>query len=123
MMSVNVTDSQREEGSIDYIQKAISPLASDFCGNIRKALYCDRVELRVDCPIKYLDLYRQEIEDKVADVIAVRYKYLFLKKLLRCEGLPLYEKELLFTALIAADIEDDKAYIIRKIRNIFQAHS
>jgi hypothetical protein len=51
-----------------------------------------------------------EILDKVAEIIAVKYKYDFLKREVKVGGLNSVEKEILLTSLIAADLDDDKKY-------------
>ena len=63
----------------------------------------------------YCPYARKFIEEHIADVIAIGYKYAYFEKHL---SLPLLSKEqrrLLLTALVAADYADDKTYITKKI--------
>ena len=116
MKQIKVTDSTKEEGSISYLLKSLASLASDLGGEIVKIESEQRVGVKVFCKAEHEDFFRSEIEDKIADVIVVKYKYEFFKRKIHPAGLSLYEIELLITALISADIEEDKRYILRRLR-------
>ena len=116
MKKIQITDSVGEEVGISYIVSSIKELINDFGGQINVTKTDLRLKITVSCPEQYYDLYKSELEDKIADVIAVKYKYRFLKRTLRTIGLTPYENEILHVAIISADIEDDKRYIIRKLR-------
>ena len=118
MKKITVTDSESQSGAIGYLAKSLKPLCGDFCGEQRVGQAGGREILKLAFPDKYLDLFKSETEDKVADIIAVKYKYDFFKKRLKVEGLGAYDKELLFSAIISADLTEDKRYIIRKIRSL-----
>ena len=45
------------------------------------------------------------------------YKYSFFKRTINLSGLDELERELLLTSLISADIEEDKKYVIKKLRD------
>jgi hypothetical protein len=74
--------------------------------------------LSVNCPVDYADVVVAEIKDKVAEIIAIKYKYDFFKSVLRVGGLKSVEKEILFASLIAADLDDDKKYAFDRIKNL-----
>ena len=116
MRNIEVTDSLLEEVGISYISASINQLVKDFGGDICESKNGGRLKLVVKAPEQYYDLYKSEIEDKIADVIAIKYKYDFLKRRLKTIGLSDYENEILQVAIISADIEDDRRYIIRKLR-------
>ena len=61
------------------------------------------------------ELFRRSLEDKIADVIAVNYKYEYFKRFIRPSGLTAVEYDLLLSALIAADIEEDKRYVLSRL--------
>ena len=116
MKKIEITDSVGEEVGISYVSSSISEIVKDFGGEIKQTNSRDRQKLTVICPEQYYDLYKSELEDKIADVIAVKYKYCFLKRNIRTIGLTPYENEILYVAIISADIEDDRRYIIRKLK-------
>lgn len=63
----------------------------------------------------YCPYVRRFAEENIADVIAVGYKYSFFEKRLALPFLDKAQKRLLFTALVAADYKDDKAYAYRRL--------
>lgn len=56
------------------------------------------------------------IVDRIADVICVSYKYELFKEKIKGSGLSEEDKEILLSAVIAADLEDDKRFVKSKIR-------
>ncbi|MBQ9709813.1 MAG: hypothetical protein IJV67_04265, partial [Clostridia bacterium] len=74
-----------------------------------------RSVLEIDATDDFADFIRAEIEDRIADIIAVNYKYACFSSSVHPYGLTDGEREILLSALIAADIDDDKHYIKRKI--------
>lgn len=116
MKKIEVTESVGEESSILYISTSLQELVSDFGGEISFAKTQGRCKLIVKCPAQFYDLYKSEIEGKIGDVIAIKYKHVFLKRYLRTIGLTPYENEILHVAIIAADLEEDKRYTVRKLR-------
>ena len=116
MKKIEVTESLSEELSIAYVSSQIKEIVNDFGGETSITRTAGRLKLTVTCLEKYYDLYKAEIEDKIGDVIAIKYKYAFLKRYLRTIGLTPYENEILHVAIIAADIEEDKRYTVRKLR-------
>ncbi|MBR2337217.1 MAG: hypothetical protein IKA61_04640 [Clostridia bacterium] len=116
MKKIEITDLAGEEIGISYISSAISQLVSDFGGEVHEGSVGDRLKIVILCPEKYYDLYKSEVEDKIADVIAVKYKYDFIKSRMRTIGLTPYENEILKTAIISADVDADKRYVMRKLK-------
>lgn len=64
----------------------------------------------------YCPYVRKFTEEHIADIIAVGYKYEFFEKRLRLPLLSDLKKRLLYTALVAADYKEDKAFVKRRIR-------
>lgn len=56
------------------------------------------------------------IVDRIADIICVSYKYELFKEKIKGSGLSEEDKEILLSAVIAADLEDDKRFVKSKIR-------
>ncbi len=63
----------------------------------------------------YDSLVKNEIFAKIADVIAVGYKYAFLRGAVKPSGLLPIERDLFLTGIIAADYRDDKEYLLKKL--------
>ena len=116
MREIKVSDSSHNEAGVAYIYGALSGALSDLNGNIYADTDDVRSTIKIEVANAYGDYVKSEVEDKIADVIAVRYKYFFFKKFIKVGGLTPLETEMLFCALIAADIDDDKKYIMRKLR-------
>lgn len=116
MREIKITDSDSQTDGFAYVRNALFPLVDEFEGNINVTEKDGRVELLITCQERLYDLFKTECEDKIADIIAVKYKYDFFSKRIISGGLSLVEKEILFSALIAADLDDDKRYIIRRLR-------
>ena len=72
-------------------------------------------EIAVKTDRAYCPYVRRFVEENVADVIAVGYKYAFFEKRLCLPLLNASEKRLLLTALVAADFKEDRAYVARRL--------
>ena len=116
MKEIKITEKSREEDGIDYLLKSLAPLVSDLGGEIVSFKGEHRAGLKVFCKSERVEFFRSEIEDKIADVFVVKYKYDFFKRKIHPVGLSSYEVELLLTALISADIEEDKRYVLRRLK-------
>lgn len=65
---------------------------------------------------RYCPYVRKFAEENISDVIAVGYKYGFFKKKLHLPLLNDGEKRLLYTALAAADLKEDRAIVSRALK-------
>lgn len=82
-----------------------------------KILACDkRVALEINFDRELLRPIFEDLCDKIADVIAIGYKYDFFSDKIKGVGLSKNHRELLITALIAADLQEDKRYIRARIK-------
>lgn len=82
-----------------------------------KILACDkRVALEINFDRELLRPIFEDLCDKIADVIAIGYKYDFFSDKIKGVGLSENHRELLITALIAADLQEDKRYIRARIK-------
>ena len=63
----------------------------------------------------YCPYVRRYAEENIADVVAVGYKYAYFEKRLALPLLNEEQKRLLITALVAADLKEDRAHILRKV--------
>ncbi len=117
MTNLIITESVLEQENLLYVQSAVSDLAVHAGCTVNLNSVSDRVFLTINCSESYCDIIKTEIIDKVAEIIAIKYKYDFFKKNLKIAGLTRVEKEILITSLIAADLEEDKKYCFQKIKN------
>ncbi len=111
MEEITVSERKENRSFITYLYGALSDDLQREGGRGELLFDDDRTALRVTgggdrlCGL---------IRDKIAEVIGVGYKYKFLRnKLHVCLGTE--ERKILLSALIAADLEGDKAYIRGKI--------
>lgn len=63
----------------------------------------------------YCPYVRRYAEENMADVIAVGYKYAFFEKRLTLPLLTKAQKRVLLTSLVAADLKEDRAYVLRRL--------
>ncbi len=116
MSELKITESSSKCKNILYIYSSLN----EFIGGLNfKADVLNgknRCELIVDVPTGYMDAFLLEAIDKIADVIAINYKYTYFKRNIKLKGLTLSEQELLLTALISADLEEDKRYAIKRLK-------
>ncbi len=116
MTKITVTENIVNENNLFYVQSANSEIFSHAHCSVNLTENDNRCTLSVDCPEEYKEIVKVEIADKVAEVIAIKYKNDFFKKRLTVEGLSTVEKELLLASLIAADLDDDKKYAFDRIK-------
>lgn len=69
---------------------------------------------------RYCPYVRKFAEEHISDVIAVGYKYCFFKEKLHLPLLKDGEKRLLYTALAAADLKEDRAIVSRVVKGFEQ---
>ncbi|MBQ7643364.1 MAG: hypothetical protein IJS67_05620 [Clostridia bacterium] len=116
MKEFQISDAAANEENIVYLYEALGGAANDFGGTVIAGTDSARSVLTLKFPSAYYDYMRSEAEDKIADVIAVRYKYRFFTERIKAAGLSPFENEILFSALIAADIDEDRRYIMRRLK-------
>lgn len=116
-MLVTISDLGANAENILYIKQGLNELINHTGGEIRTTASFDRAYIKIDCPEYYGDIIKCETIDKIAEVIAIKYKYDFFKKEIKVGGLCENEKEILYASLISADFEDDKKYTFEKIKN------
>ena len=117
MSQIKITEASNKSKNVIYIYDMLSAVIKQLgcVSDLRGGK--NRYELIIDVPSSYKELLINEIEDKIADVITVNYKYTFFSKRLNSSGLSSVERELLLTALISADIDEDKKYVVKKLKN------
>lgn len=116
MSRISITESEENGENLLYVQSSMSELFSQSNSKITSRVTSGRAVLEIDTPDSYEDILRLEICDRVSEIVAIKYKYDYFKKNIKIAGLTCEEKEILYTSLIAADLDDDKKYTFDRIR-------
>lgn len=114
METIAITESAAAESNVLYILSTLSELFSHAGCSTEYGVFEGRAKLTVTCPKQFKEIVLAEICDKAAEIVAVKYKYDFLKDELHISGLSAVETEILFAGLIAADLSEDKRYAFRR---------
>ena len=117
MAKIIISENQKGKNNLYYIQSCLSELFVRTGSNLFEKEDL-RNDLILDCKDCFLEVIRAEIFDKIAEVIAVKYKYDFFKENIKISGLKSCEYEILMASLIAADLDDDKKYCISKLPQV-----
>lgn len=115
MAIITVSDCAKNIKGAEYIASSVKELVSGAGGGASVIEAGGRVTVKINCPDRFKEVVRAETLDKVADVVAIYYKYYYFKTAVTLYGLTPTEKEILFTGLIAADLEDDKRYAFSRL--------
>ena len=115
MSFIRVTDNADSGTIMFYLYNQISPLVARLNGKAEISCQDKRCELKVCIDKNFVGFIRSEIEDRIADVVAVSYKYQYFKQKVKVGGLDNFKTELLLSALICADLEEDKRYVSAKM--------
>ena len=116
MAIITVSDRDYNENNLYYVSAAVNEI---LVGTGSKATIFragSRSVLKIDAPDYYAETIGAEIADKLADVVAINYKYVFLKDRLSAGNLTENERDILLAGIIAADLDDDKKYAFDKIK-------
>ncbi len=119
MATITVSDKEYNDGNLYYVQSATAEILGATGSTFRIVKSGDRAVLTIDCPDSYSEIVSTEIADKLADIVAINYKYDYFKKNIFISGLSKTESEILLASLIAADLDDDKKYVFDKIKNSY----
>lgn len=116
MAQITVTERNYNKNNLLYVQNNISEFLTQISGRIDLTQKGSRLELAVACEDKFAEIVQCEIADKLAEVVAINYKYDFFKKRVKLCGLKPVEFEILMASLIAADLDEDKRYAYVKLK-------
>lgn len=119
MTSIVISENIKNQNNLFYIQSSIGELLSHANCSIKASNINGRTMLLFNCPECYSDIIRTEIADKVAEILAIKYKYEYFKKQVPACGLSAIDREILLTSLIAADLDDDKKYAFDRVKQYY----
>ena len=117
MTKMILTEKKENSANVRYILATLREIFNQTDSVFSADENSCRIRLVLSVSDFYKDAVLTEVFDKIADVIAINYKYVFFKKHIIVNGLSAVEKELLFASLIAADIDEDKKYIVERLKN------
>lgn len=113
MVEITVSDGAENSSYITYLYNAVMGVVGVPSGAGELLLSGERAVFKLFLK-ENSENFRAFLCEKIAEVIGIGYKYLFLENQLNV-CLSRREKKLLCAALIAADLDGDKAYIRRKL--------
>ena len=116
MSELIITESSIRKNNLTYLYGALGEMINQVDARVDIKNGKNRYELKIFIPDEYNSIFLTETEDKIADVIAINYKYNYFKRNVVVSGLSKSEKELLYVALISADLDEDKKYVVKKLR-------
>lgn len=112
---ITITQSGAPGAYIQYLRGRVSDRFSFLSAESDCKGDGDRTALVFRAEKKYCPYIRKYTEENIADVIAVGYKYRFFGKRLVLPLLSAVEKDILLTALVAADYPEDRAYALSRL--------
>ena len=116
MAEITVSERDYNENNLYYVKNAIADVLNGTGSTFYISRAGSRSLLKIVCPEGYEETLCAEIADKVAEVVAIKYKYDFFKNSVEARGLSEKEKEIFLAGIIAADLDDDKKYAFDKIK-------
>lgn len=116
MSEIKISEDRIRGDYIDYIKNSIADVMKEMRASETTKDDALRRELIITVSDEFKNLLTSEAEDKIADVVAIGYKYAYFKRNIALTALSDDDKELLYAALIAADAEEDKKYVKRKLK-------
>lgn len=116
MTKICISDGSAGLKGLQYVKNSVSELAVKTGATVKTVAQDKRYSLIYDCPEYYADIFHAEVADKVAEVIAIGYKYDYFKKEVKTAGLNKTEREILLASLIAADLTEDKKYVFDRVK-------
>lgn len=105
-----------------YLSYAASALAAIPECSLCVSADADRVSISADVQGRAVREVRRILHEKIVEIICVGYKYGELRSSVRVNGLTEGERELLLTALLAADFNEDARYVRERLQGI-ERHS
>lgn len=100
--------------NINYMFSSLQSIIKRLNGSVEKSLnekVGDTSWIKITVPSQFANLTKDLISDKIADAIAVNYKYKFFTKYIRTAGISQMDYQMLLSAAITADLDEDRAFI------------
>lgn len=116
MEKITVTQNGADRLYMSYLYGKVTDKFSFLPAECELETDGDRIRLVLSSERKYCPYIRNYTEENIAEIIAVGYKYRYFSDALFLPMLSGAEKDILLTALVAADLVDDKEYIKKQLK-------
>lgn len=116
MAIITVSDRDYNENNLYYVSSAVNEILVGTGSEYSITRAGSRTVLKINAPDCYSETVCAEVADKLADVVAINYKFDFLKKNIPTGNLSEDEKDILLSGIIAADLDDDKKFAFDRIK-------
>ncbi len=119
MTEIRVTDSVDNLENFIYLDSALRQVINSTESKAEVKEENGRAVYEVLSPEYFAETVKNEICDKAADIVAVNYKYRYLKEHVKAVGLSEEERDIFFAGVIGADFYDDKKYVYEKLKDFY----
>lgn len=117
MTRLTVSENYKNYSNVEYVKNCLNEILTHTKSTVNFNKTGDRIECVIECSDGYSDIIKSELIDKIAEIIAINYKYTYYKNQIKVAGLTTDEKEILYASLIAADLDADKKYCYAKCKD------
>ena len=118
MEEITIVQNGYDAAYMSYLYTRVKERFSFLPATCRMEKQGDSYRIGFSTQKEYCPYVRKFAEENIADVLSVGYKTHFFQRRLRIPLLDNQEKNLLITALVAADYKDDKTHVSRKLRGL-----
>lgn len=122
MQTIHISESGIYSKNISYLLEQLTPKL-EFCG-AKSAVRCngERTVVTVNAESCYNDFLRYYLIDIISDILCISYKQEQLMQSVQTYYLSDAERRLLLSALIAADLPEEREYVKERLKeeDIFQ---
>ena len=118
MVKITVSESNSKNLNVAYIYNSMTRYLS-ICGADADITFDDsRTNLVMTAENRFHSYLRKFTEERVAESVAIGYKYALFQKNIRPSGLSETDREVLLCALVSADFDEDKRYVAERLKDI-----
>lgn len=118
MVKITVSESNSKNLNVAYIYNSMSRYLS-ICGADADITFDDsRTNLVMTAENRFHSYLKKFTEERIAEAVAIGYKYALFRKYIHPAGLPEGDLEVLLCALVSADFDEDKKYVCQRLKDI-----
>ncbi len=100
---------------LSYVAATLAPMQE---AALSISFDSDRISVIVGYDEREREKIRKVVDEKVAEILCIGYKYDELRTYVKTEGLSREDKEILLAAMIAADFRDDTEYVRAHLQGV-----
>ena len=117
MEVITVMQNGADSGYISYVYEKIKEKFSFLPAECTLSAQDDYSQVVFCTDVQFCPYVQAFCKSLVADVISIGYKYAYFSQMLRLPLLSECEKRLLYTALVAADLKEERSFVQEKIQD------